>query len=68
MIYRKNLPNWERVARMLGALMLAVVAYHLGRTPMGYLLGVSVLVPVVTGLFGYCPVCQIGGRKPLQNT
>ncbi|MBB5058074.1 hypothetical protein HDF16_002780 [Granulicella aggregans] len=63
MLYRKNLPTWERFARIFGAIVLTTCAFHYGRNAVGITFGVAAIGTVLTGLVGYCPFCRIGGRK-----
>jgi hypothetical protein len=63
MIYVKNVPNWERVLRVIVG--LAVVAWSLlalGGTG-GVLLALSAAGIVVSGLVGFCPACAMVGRR-----
>ncbi|MEP7289288.1 MAG: DUF2892 domain-containing protein [Chloroflexota bacterium] len=64
MLYPKNLPNWERVLRVVAS--LGMVAYALlGANPplITGLLLFSALFVVVTGFVGFCPMCALFGRK-----
>lgn len=63
--YAKNLPAWERAARI--ALSAAGVVYGL-RLPglWGWGVVASVLGFALTGLFGFCPACAMLGRRPLD--
>src|SRR5260370_38553023 len=64
MFYRKNLPAWERVARVLGgAAMVACGLVGLPGLPIGYLIAGAGVVTVVTGFFGFCPMCAMAGRR-----
>jgi hypothetical protein len=63
MIYVKNVPNWERVLRVIAG--LAVVAWSLlvlGGA-VGVLLALSAAGIVVSGLLGFCPACAMVGRR-----
>src|SRR5260221_3751029 len=64
MFYRKNLPGWERVMRVVGGIMM--IAYGLmamsGATS-GYLLAGAGVVAIATGFFGFCPMCAMVGRR-----
>lgn len=64
MFYRKNLPGWERAMRAVGGIMM--IAY--GRMAMsgampGYLLVGTGVVAIATGIFGFCPMCAMVGRR-----
>ena len=63
MLYRKNLPTWERVARIVVAVILTTCAFHYGENAVGITFAIAAIGTVLTGLVGYCPLCQIGGRK-----
>ncbi len=64
MLYRKNLPMWERWTRVL--LGVALIVYAVMATPpliVTVLALVSAAVVVVTGFIGFCPACAMVGRK-----
>jgi hypothetical protein len=70
MFYRKNLPGWERVMRTIGGVVM--VAYGLLGMPRllsmpgtmaGYLIAGTGAVAVLTGFFGFCPMCAMVGRR-----
>ena len=70
MFYRKNLPGWERVMRSVGGVVM--IAYGLFGMPglpgmsgamAGYLIAGTGAVAVLTGFFGFCPMCAMVGRK-----
>ena len=65
MLYRKNLPIWERGVRALAVLFMAACAWHFGRTPVGYAFVAAAVVTLVTALIGWCPACAMGGRKAI---
>ncbi|HEY0064373.1 MAG TPA: DUF2892 domain-containing protein [Telluria sp.] len=63
MFYSKNVPAWERVLRILFALMaLGFAAFSWG-TPLAVVAGLSGVMLAATGLFGFCPMCALVGRK-----
>ena len=67
MLYRKNLPNWERWLRMIAGMTL--VTYGLIGAPSVLIAGlalVSAVVVLVTGFVGYCPACALAGRTFVQ--
>lgn len=62
MWYVKNLPNWERVLRLGGALVLALCAWQFRDTVAAWAFGIAALTSAVTAIAGYCPACAIAGR------
>lgn len=63
MIYKKNVPAWEQMLRVLaGAIIAAYGIFALPGTPLGYGVIAAGAMLAVTGLFGWCPMCAIGGR------
>lgn len=68
MMYRKNVPNWERWLRVIAG--LALIAYGFLGAPSVLVAGlaiVSALVVIGTGFVGYCPACALVGRKPVHH-
>jgi len=63
MFYKKNPPFWERLARLVGAVLLGLCAVRLGATPAGLAFGIFGVVAAVTALIGFCPMCAIAGRR-----
>ena len=64
MLYRKNLPAWERAMRVVGgAAMVACGLLGLAGMPIGYLIAGAGLVTALTGFVGFCPMCAMVGRK-----
>jgi len=70
MFYRKNLPGWERVMRSVGGVVM--IAYGLFGMPglpgtpgamAGYLIAGTGTVAILTGFFGFCPMCAMVGRR-----
>jgi len=70
MFYRKNLPGWERAMRSVGGVVM--IAYGLFGMPglpgmpgamAGYLIAGTGVVAILTGFFGFCPMCAMVGRK-----
>jgi Protein of unknown function (DUF2892) len=67
MFYKKNLPTWERTLRVLaGIAMLACGLIGLQGMLIGYLVAASGVVTMLTGFFGFCPMCAMVGRKLSQ--
>ena len=67
MIYRKNIPVWERIARVgAGLLMVACGVYGPGvaGTSVGVVIAGTGVITLLTGFIGFCPACAMAGRKP----
>ena len=63
MLYVKNVPNGERVLRVVaGSLAAAAGLLAVGGTA-GVLLAASAAGIVASGLFGFCPMCAMAGRR-----
>lgn len=63
MFYTKNLPRWERIARLLAAAAMGSCAVHFWGSPVGYLWAALVIPMVFTSTIGFCPMCALAGRK-----
>jgi len=64
MLYRKNLPNWERAVRAIaGVTMIGYGLYGLPGAMAGYLIAGTGAVALLSGFFGFCPMCAMVGRK-----
>ena len=64
MFYVKNVPNWERVLRVvMGLMALAFAVMNWGGSPLAIGAGVMGAILSMTGLFGFCPMCAMVGRK-----
>ena len=71
MFYSKNLPAWERVARVAAG--LAMVLYGvIGPGLAGSAAGVAVAaaggMTMLTGFVGFCPACAMVGRRLKPQT
>jgi len=67
MLFRKNLPIWERVLRSAAGLLLiagGLLASGLAGTAAGYIVAAAGVMAVLTGFVGYCPACAVVGRRP----
>jgi hypothetical protein len=67
MVYKKNLPRWQRMARFITGALMASCAVHFGLTPVGLGFGVATLFAVATAFVGFCPMCALAGRR-LRST
>lgn len=66
MLYRKNLPGWERAARVIAGLAMIACGFFgpgLAGTPVGLILWGAGAMTVLTGFIGFCPACAMVGRK-----
>jgi len=64
MLYVRNVPNWERVLRVvMGLMALAFAAMNWGGSPLAVGAGVMGAVLALTGLVGFCPMCAMVGRR-----
>lgn len=67
MLFRKNLPVWERALRSAGGLLLiasGLLGPWFAGSPVGYIVAVAGVMAVLTGFVGYCPACAVVGRRP----
>lgn len=68
MFYSKNLPLWERVARVMGgAGIVGFGLLGLSGQPVGYLVAASGLFTALTGFVGFCPMCWMAGRRLISK-
>jgi Protein of unknown function (DUF2892) len=59
MFYRR-----ERAARVIGGVaIIACGLLGLPGTPVGYLIAGAGAVAIMTGFFGFCPMCAMAGRR-----
>ena len=63
MFYVKNVPNGERVVRVVAGLAAAGLGLSLLGGMAGWLVAASAAGLVASGLFGFCPACAMVGRK-----
>jgi len=67
MFYSKNLPAWERIVRVvLGTAVLSCGVVWISRSALAYLFMASGIVTMLTGFFGFCPMCSLAGRRRKQ--
>ena len=60
----RNIGSTDRHVRIVLGIGLLLIAFEGPRTAWGYI----GLVPLITGLFGYCPLYRVIGRKSLGGT
>ena len=66
MFYVKNVPNWERILRLIaGVIALGFFVLNWGTSSMAVGVGVMGAVLAMTGLIGFCPMRAMVGRKPV---
>lgn len=64
MFYVKNVPGWERALRLLSGLAMMAGAYFAFKGSfVGYALAALGVIAILTGFFGFCPMCALAGRK-----
>jgi hypothetical protein len=69
MLYPKNVPNFERAGRIMGGIVLVVLALFgqqmtgISSSLLSIVLVLSAMMLVVTGFVGWCPACAMVGRK-----
>lgn len=64
MVYLKNVRTWESVVRgVAGAGMVGVGLRGLPSGALGWGVAATGAVFVLTGVFGWCPMCAMVGRK-----
>ncbi|MCU6500882.1 DUF2892 domain-containing protein [Rugamonas sp. A1-17] len=63
MFYVKNVPNWERALRVVAGATGAWAAMTLLGGMWGLVLAASAAGIVASGLFGFCPMCALVGRR-----
>jgi flagellar motor component MotA len=63
MFYVKNVPGWERVVRVVVGLIAVVIGYSVLGGLWGSVLALSAAGIVASGLFGFCPMCAMVGRR-----
>jgi Protein of unknown function (DUF2892) len=62
MFYRKNLPIWERMARVTGGAAMTACGL-LGLFGFGYVMAGAGVATAITGFVGFCPMCAMVGRR-----
>jgi proteasome assembly chaperone (PAC2) family protein len=62
--YVKNVPGWERAARVaMGVVFVVAAVAYFGQTPTGWIVGAIGAMAAMTGLIGFCPACAMVGRR-----
>lgn len=60
----RNIGSTDRIIRIVIGIGLLLLAVEGPRTAWGYI----GLVPLLTGIIGYCPLYRVLGRKELTRT
>lgn len=64
MFYTKNVPGWERVLRsVIGIAGIGFAIVSWGGSMLAVSAGIAGAMMAMTGLFGFCPMCAMMGRK-----
>ncbi len=63
MIYRKNLPRWERLMRLGAALGLGLCAWLFREGALDLVFAAGAIMAASTSVFGFCPACAMVGRR-----
>ncbi|BCF88037.1 MULTISPECIES: YgaP family membrane protein [Paraburkholderia] len=63
MFYVKNVPVWERIARVIVGIAVAVLSIAFWTGAVGIIVAIAALGIVVSGLVGFCPACALVGRR-----
>lgn len=64
MFYLKNVPNWERILRIvMGVVALVFAVMNWGASNLAVGAGIMGAMLAMTGLVGFCPMCAMVGRK-----
>lgn len=63
MFYVKNVPAWERAVRIVFGLVALVFSVFSWGSPLAVGAGLAGAMMAGTGLFGFCPMCALVGRK-----
>lgn len=67
MFYTKNLSTLKRIIRVtIGIAALAYVYQNWGVSNYGVVIGLAATMLAMTGLFGFCPMCAMAGKKTIK--
>lgn len=66
-LYVKNVPNGERIVRILVGLAVIIGGLAATVAPWNWLLAVSGVGLGLSGIFGFCPACALVGRRLQQR-
>jgi hypothetical protein len=64
---KRNVPVVERSLRVAAGICGAALALKYAPSPIGMWVGIAAgAMFALTGLIGYCPMCAMIGRKPVE--
>jgi hypothetical protein len=63
MFYVKNLPGWECWLRVSGGAVMTVYALSSVGGILGWMLAAGGAGIALSGVFGFCPMCALAGRR-----
>ena len=63
MFYVKNVPGWERALRVVVGLIAMAIGFGAVGGIGGWVVAASAAGIVASGLFGFCPMCAMVGRR-----
>ncbi|AKU97281.1 hypothetical protein AKJ09_03945 [Labilithrix luteola] len=61
--YAKNVPNWERVLRIVLSATAVAFAFTRLASPWSWVAAFSAIGFAMTGFVGFCPACALVGRR-----
>jgi hypothetical protein len=59
----RNEASWDRAARIAAGIVLLIVGFGVVGGTGGTIIGVIALVPLLTGLIGWCPLYSLLGMR-----
>jgi len=62
---KRNLPQWERVARLLLALAVGLSTFYLAAGAVAWLGWLTAATLALTAIGGFCPACALVGRRSI---
>jgi hypothetical protein len=64
MVYVRNVPSWERAARLVIGLAVLGACLAVAPSPVYRWIGIASGIGIVlTAVFGFCPACALVGRR-----
>ena len=58
-----NEAGWDRLLRVVLGVVLLILGFGLLEAPAGVVVGIVALVPLLTGLVGWCPLYSVFGFR-----